>query len=30
MHAHLDKPKDVFQHIGKELGPSDWLTVPRR
>ena len=23
----IDKPKDVFQHIGKELGPSDWLTV---
>jgi len=23
----IDKPKDVFQHIGKELGPSEWLTV---
>ena len=23
----IDKPKDVFQHIGTELGPSDWLTV---
>ena len=23
----IGKPKDVFQHIGKELGPSEWLTV---
>ena len=23
----LDKPKDVFQHLGEELGPSEWLTV---
>jgi acyl dehydratase len=23
----LEKPKDVFQHIGQELGPSEWLTV---
>jgi acyl dehydratase len=23
----LETPKDVFQHIGKELGPSEWITV---
>ena len=23
----LETPKDVFQHIGRELGPSEWLTV---
>ena len=23
----LETPKDVFRHIGQELGPSDWLTV---
>jgi acyl dehydratase len=23
----LAKPKDVFQHIGEQLGPSEWLTV---
>ena len=23
----LETPKDVFQHIGQELGPSEWLTV---
>src|SRR5262245_345239 len=23
----LEKPRDVFQHIGEELGPSEWLTV---
>ena len=23
----LDKPRDVFQHLGEELGPSEWLTV---
>src|SRR5215471_11925468 len=23
----LDKPADVLQHIGQELGPSEWLTV---
>ena len=23
----LEKPKDVLQHIGEELGPSEWLTV---
>ena len=23
----LETPKDVFQHVGEELGPSDWLTV---
>ena len=23
----LQTPKDVFAHIGQELGPSEWLTV---
>ena len=23
----IPTPKDVFQHIGKELGPSEWITV---
>ncbi len=23
----LETPKDVVQHVGKELGPSEWLTV---
>ena len=23
----LETPKDVFQHVGEELGPSEWLTV---
>ena len=23
----LETPKDVFRHIGQELGPSEWLTV---
>ena len=23
----IPTPKDVFQHIGKELGPSEWVTV---
>ena len=23
----LDKPRDIFQHLGEELGPSEWLTV---
>ncbi|PWU24476.1 MAG: dehydratase, partial [Candidatus Rokuibacteriota bacterium] len=23
----LDTPKDVLQHVGTELGPSEWLTV---
>jgi acyl dehydratase len=23
----LERPKDIFQHIGQELGPSEWLTV---
>jgi acyl dehydratase len=23
----LATPKDVFQHIGQELGPSEWVTV---
>src|SRR5215510_4854553 len=23
----LEKPADVFKHIGQELGPSEWLTV---
>ncbi|HYB42396.1 MAG TPA: MaoC family dehydratase [Candidatus Methylomirabilis sp.] len=23
----LETPKDVFQHLGQELGPSEWLTV---
>ncbi len=26
----LEKPKDVFQHIGEELGPSEWLTVTQQ
>ncbi len=24
---HVDIPKDLLQHIGRELGPSDWITV---
>ena len=23
----LETPKDVFPHVGEELGPSEWLTV---
>src|SRR6201993_582447 len=23
----VDKPQDLAQHVGKELGPSDWITV---
>ena len=23
----LDTPKDLLQHVGRELGPSEWLTV---
>jgi acyl dehydratase len=23
----VDEPKDLKQHIGKELGPSEWMTV---
>jgi acyl dehydratase len=23
----LEKPQDLLQHVGEELGPSDWLTV---
>ena len=23
----IETPKDLLQHIGRELGPSDWLTV---
>ena len=23
----VDKPQDLAQHIGKDLGPSDWITV---
>ena len=23
----LETPKDVLQHVGRELGPSEWLTV---
>jgi acyl dehydratase len=23
----LETPKDVLQHIGRELGPSEWMTV---
>jgi len=23
----LAKPRDVFQHLGEQLGPSEWLTV---
>ncbi len=23
----LDTPKDLLQHVGDELGPSEWLTV---
>jgi acyl dehydratase len=23
----LETPKDIFPHIGRELGPSEWLTV---
>ena len=24
---HVDTQKDLLQHIGRELGPSDWITV---
>src|SRR5438132_2397667 len=24
---HVETPKDLLQHIGRELGPSDWITV---
>jgi acyl dehydratase len=23
----LETPKDLLQHVGRELGPSDWMTV---
>src|SRR4026209_758547 len=23
----VEKPQDLLQHVGKELGPSEWLTV---
>jgi len=23
----LETPKDLLQHLGRELGPSDWMTV---
>ena len=23
----LEKPQDLLQHVGEELGPSEWLTV---
>jgi len=23
----LETPRELFQHLGRELGPSDWLTV---
>ncbi len=23
----LESPKDLLQHVGRELGPSEWLTV---
>jgi acyl dehydratase len=23
----LERPKDIFQYVGQELGPSEWLTV---
>ena len=23
----LEKPQDLLQHVGRELGPSDWMTV---
>src|SRR5438034_8181680 len=23
----VETPKDLLQHIGRELGPSDWITV---
>ena len=23
----LDMPKDLLEHVGRELGPSEWLTV---
>ena len=26
----VEKPQDLLQHVGKELGPSEWLTVTRR
>jgi acyl dehydratase len=27
MSLTVEKPTDLAQHIGKELGPSDWMTV---
>ena len=24
---NVEKPQDLLQHVGKELGPSEWLTV---
>ena len=23
----VETPKDLLQHVGRELGPSDWMTV---
>src|SRR4029453_5282502 len=23
----VEQPKDLLQHVGRELGPSDWMTV---
>ena len=23
----VEKPAELLQHVGKELGPSDWMTV---
>ena len=23
----VEKPQDLLQHVGEELGPSEWLTV---
>ncbi|PYO36402.1 MAG: dehydratase, partial [Candidatus Rokuibacteriota bacterium] len=24
---NLEAPRDVLPHVGRELGPSEWLTV---
>src|SRR4030095_14734736 len=26
----LETPQDLLQHIGKQLGPSDWMTVDQK
>ena len=26
----LETPQDLLQHIGKQLGPSDWMVVDQK